>query len=447
MDSLFEDHDAQPAKPRSIRSDAPLAERVRPTTLDAIAGQTHLLAEGSPLRAFVERGQLPSMILWGPPGTGKTTLAYALSDALGWTMERLSAVEAGVKDLREVLVRADRIRKSGRRFVLFIDEIHRFNKGQQDALLHAVERGTVTLIGATTENPSFEVNSALLSRCQVYRLHALSDDEIRAIVERALADDKSLYDMRVVVADWDALLAVSGGDARSALNAVESATNLAEPNVDGERVLTREVLRQAVQQRVVMYDRAGDMHYDTISAFIKSLRGSDPDAALLYLAIMIEAGEDPLFIARRMVVFASEDIGNADPLAITLALSVFQSVERIGMPEGRIPLAQGVTYLASAPKSNASYMAITYAQEVVKSGVQMSIPLQLRNAPTRLMKDQGYGAAYKYPHDFDGHFVREDYFPDGITPVALYKPSTEGREDEIQQRLRGWWPERYGPDA
>lgn len=443
MQSLFPDQDEYTPARHVHNPDAPLAERVRPKTLDEIAGQSHLLAEGSPLRAFTERGQLPSMILWGPPGTGKTTLAYALAAALGWTMERLSAVEAGVKDLREVLVRAERIRKSGRRFVLFIDEIHRFNKGQQDALLHAVERGIVTLIGATTENPSFEINSALLSRCQVYRLHALSDAEIRAIVEHALLEDEALKTQGVEVSDWDALLAVAGGDARSALNAVESAATLASVDADGRRLLTREVLRQAVQQRVVMYDRAGDAHYDTISAFIKSLRGSDPDAALVYLAIMIEAGEDALFIARRMVVFASEDVGNADPLALTLALSVFQSVERIGMPEGRIPLAQGVTYLASAPKSNASYVAIGEAQAIVQSGVSLTIPLQLRNAPTRLMKEQGYGAEYKYPHSYEGHFVRESYFPQGVTPIALYRPEARGKEEEILQRLRDWWPERH----
>ncbi len=443
MQSLFSEQDDYTPARHVHNPDAPLAERVRPKTLNEIAGQSHLLAEGSPLRAFTERGQLPSMILWGPPGTGKTTLAYALASALGWSMERLSAVEAGVKDLREVLARAERIRKSGRRFVLFIDEIHRFNKGQQDALLHAVERGIVTLIGATTENPSFEVNSALLSRCQVYRLHALSDAEIREIVEHALLEDDALKTQGVEVNDWDALLAVAGGDARSALNAVESAATLAVPDSDGRRLLTREVLRQAVQQRVVMYDRAGDAHYDTISAFIKSLRGSDPDAALVYLAIMIEAGEDALFIARRMVVFASEDIGNADPNALTLALSVFQSVERIGMPEGRIPLAQGVTYLASAPKSNASYVAIGEAQAIVQSGVSLTIPLQLRNAPTRLMKEQGYGVEYKYPHSYDGHFVRESYFPQGIKPVALYRPEARGKEEEILKRLRDWWPERY----
>lgn len=445
MQSLFEEEDPGPTK-RTYDADAPLAERIRPLSLDDIAGQQHLLGQGSPLRAFAESGQLPSMILWGPPGTGKTTLAYALSSALGSTMERLSAVEAGVKELREVLARAARLRKAGKKFVLFIDEIHRFNKGQQDALLHAVERGIVTLIGATTENPSFEVNSALLSRCQVYRLQSLADADVKSIVVRAVNDDLVLREKNIVLEDWDALFAVAGGDARSALNAVETAASLTPPDANGERHLTREVLRLAVQQRVVMYDRAGDAHYDTISAFIKSLRGSDPDAALVYLAIMIEAGEDPLFVARRMVVFASEDIGNADPLALTLALSVFQSVERIGMPEGRIPLAQGVTYLASAPKSNASYVAITKAQELVQSGAMLTIPLQLRNAPTRLMKEQGYGLEYKYPHDYSGHFVRESYFPEGITPIALYKPGSDGAEGSIQNRLNLWWPERYKDD-
>ncbi len=421
----------------------PLAERVRPRTIDDVAGQEHLLGEGAPLRAYVQRGELPSMILWGPPGTGKTTLAGVLSSAIGRPMERLSAVESGVKDLRETLHRAERQQASGTRLVLFIDEIHRFNKAQQDALLHAVERGIVTLIGATTENPSFEVNNALLSRCHVYRLRSLGDEDIRRIVERALDHDDILRARKVVIDDWEALLSAAGGDARAALNALESVIGLAQSSSDGNTHVTRSMLRTVLQQRVPSYDRAGDAHYDTISAFIKSIRGSDPDAALLYLALMIEAGEDPIFIARRLVIIASEDVGNADPHALPLAISVFQSVERVGMPEGRIPLAQAVTYLATAPKSNASYVAIDAALAFVRENPAFSVPLHLRNAPTRLMKEQGHGQDYRYPHSFDGHWVNERYFPDAIEPRAFYRPDGQGAEQTIEERLRGLWPDRY----
>jgi putative ATPase len=421
----------------------PLAERVRPRTIDDVAGQEHLLGTGAPLRSYVERGELPSMILWGPPGTGKTTLAGVLSAAIGRPMERLSAVEAGVKDLRETLHRAEHQRASGSRLVLFIDEIHRFNKAQQDALLHAVERGIVTLIGATTENPSFEVNNALLSRCHVYRLRALEDADIRTIIERALTTDEVLRSRSIVVDDWDALLSSAGGDARAALNAVESVLGIARPDADGAVHITRDRLRTVLQQRVPTYDRKGDAHYDTVSAFIKSIRGSDPDAALLYLAVMIEAGEDPIFIARRLVIIASEDVGNADPHALSLAMSVFQAVERIGMPEGRIPLAQAVTYLASAPKSNASYVAIDAALAFVREHRAFTVPLHLRNAPTRLMKEQGFGADYRYPHAFDGHWVDEEYFPEGVEPRAFYHPDGQGAEQDIADRLRRNWPKRY----
>lgn len=442
MDSLFEEEQHSEHQPKTLN--APLAERMRPRILDDLAGQQHLVGQGAPLRAYVDRRELPSIILWGPPGTGKTTLANILATSLHRPLDRLSAVEAGVKELREVMKRAERLTAMGKRPILFIDEIHRFNKSQQDALLHAVERGLVTLIGATTENPSFEINNALLSRCQVYKLAELSSEALRSIIERALHDDVQLSRRSITISDWDALFTLSGGDARSALNILEAAVLLASTTDEGITI-DRELLATAVQRKVVAYDRAGDHHFDTISAFIKSLRGSDPDAALLYLALMIEAGEDPTFIARRLIIFASEDIGNADPQALQLAVSVFQAIERIGMPEGRIPLAQAVTYLAAAPKSNASYLAIDRARGLVQQGVDVSIPLHLRNAPTAYMKELGHGVAYRYPHDAPGHFVNENYFPPSISPIAFYQPDGQGREDRIRERLRSLWPDRYTP--
>ncbi|MEI8185204.1 MAG: replication-associated recombination protein A [Chlorobiaceae bacterium] len=422
----------------------PLAERVRPRTLDDMAGQDHLVGQNGPLRKFLAGGQMPSMIFWGPPGSGKTTLAEICASSLNYRFEQLSAIDSGVKDVRKALENAEKSRRSGHRTLLFIDEIHRFNKTQQDTLLHAIEQGLIVLIGATTENPSFEVNAALLSRMQVYILKPLSPHEIEAVIRRALKEDTHFRDLSIEIADLEFLLQFSGGDARKALNAVETALSLL-PKGLSPMVLNREVLSRALQHSAPVYDKGGDNHYDIISAFIKSMRGSDPDAALFWLARMLEGGEDPRFIARRMVIFASEDIGNADPYAITLAVSVFHAVEIIGMPEVRINLGQAVTYLASAPKSNASYQGINEAMSEAKSMHELRVPLHLRNAPTKLMKAEGYGSGYQYPHGYPGHFVQQQYFPDGVQPKAYYRPGNEGREKYIRERLEFLWNERYRP--
>ncbi len=415
----------------------PLADRVRPKKIDELIGQKHLIGEEGPLRQFFKRGEFPSMIFWGPPGTGKTTLAYIIAESSDCEFVRLSAVEAGVKEVREIISKAQRNLLIGKKTLLFIDEIHRFNKSQQDALLHAVEKGVITLIGATTENPSFEVNSALLSRCQVYRLKALEDDEIKQVVEKAISKDDELNNM-VEIKDWDFLLKIAAGDARTALNAIELSLKFRKDD-NNKFIISRELLEKALQQKTVQYDKKGESHYDTISAFIKSLRGSDPDAAMFWLAKMLEAGEDPKFIARRMVIFASEDIGNADPYAITLAVSVFQAVNLIGMPECRINLAQAVTYLASCPKSNASYLAIEQAENDIKSGYPLTVPLYLRNAPTKLMENEGYGQDYKYPHDYNNHFIEENYFPEGMQAKQYYKPGNFGKEKTFKERLKILW--------
>ncbi len=422
---------------------APFADRVRPNSLGEVVGQEHLTGAEGPLKQFFVKGEFPSMIFWGPPGSGKTTMAYLIADKKEYIFASLSAVDSGVKDVRKVISKAEAYRKGGKRTLLFIDEIHRFNKSQQDALLGAVEKGVITLVGATTENPSFEVISALLSRCQIYKLRSLKDDDIKEVVERAIEKDEVLSRMKVKIVDWDFLLAIAEGDARAALNAVELSLKYKDKASDVFEI-NREVLQKALQRKTAYYDKGGDYHYDTISAFIKSLRGSDPDAAMYWMAKMLDAGEDPKFIARRLVVFASEDIGNADPNALNLAISVFRAVEYIGMPECAINLAQGVTYLASCPKSNASYMALKGAEKDLKSGKSQVPPLHLRNAPTKLMKEEGYAENYKYPHDYEGHFVKENYFPEGFPPKAYYKPGDLGEEKKIRERLKKLWDDKRG---
>lgn len=389
MESLFEDLSPQPEHDSQANQYRPLAERVRPTSIDDVAGQDHLLGEGAPLRTFIQHGELPSMILWGPPGTGKTTLAHILTSAVGAHIERLSAVDSGVKELRDVLRKAEILRSKGSRTVVFIDEIHRFTTSQQDALLHAVERGNITLIGATTENPSFKVNNALLSRCQVYLLNLLDDEDLRQVIERAINTISTSRGVTVVVNDWMALLRVAAGDARKALNVLETITMSAEVLPDNTLCITTDAIERAIQKPLARYDRVGDYHYDTISALIKSMRGGDANAALLYCAVMLDAGEDPLFIARRLVIFASEDVGIADANALPLAVSAFEALERIGMPEGRIVLGHVVTYLSRAPKSRAVYNAINTALATVRAETTIVVPMHLRNHPP-VKDDSGY---------------------------------------------------------
>jgi len=421
----------------------PLAERVRPKNLDEVIGQQHLIGENGPLRQFFKKQNFPSIIFWGPPGTGKTTLAYLIAQTSNYEFIRLSAVESGVKEVREIINKAQKNLTINKKTLLFIDEIHRFNKSQQDAFLHAVEKGIITLIGATTENPSFEINPALLSRCQVYRLYPLNDNEIKLVIENAINKDNELNG-NIEIQDWDFLITISSGDARTALNAIDLSLQFKTENK--KLIITRTLLEKTLQQKTPQYDKKGESHYDTISAFIKSLRGSDPDAAMFWLAKMLDAGEDPKFIARRMVIFASEDIGNADPYAITLAISVFQAVNLIGMPECRINLAQAVTYLASCPKSNASYLAINEAENDVKSGSPLIVPLHLRNAPTNLMKSEGFGKDYKYPHNYENHFVDENYFPEQMTPKQYYKPGNFGKEKNFKQWLKSIWKNKKNYD-
>ena len=416
---------------------SPLAERMRPSKLTDLIGQEHLVGENGVLKRAISTGQVPSMILWGPPGTGKTTIANIIANEVKMPFHTLSAISAGVKEVREVIHKAG----GGRKSILFIDEIHRFNKAQQDALLGAVEKGIITLIGATTENPSFEVNSALISRSQVYTLNSLTKEDLLKIVQKALLEDHDLKKEKVELKETEALFNLSGGDARKLLNLLEL---IIHSDDSKKKIITDEKATVAAQRKTVLYDKKGEMHYDVISAFIKSIRGSDPNAAVYYLARMIEGGEDVKFIARRLVILASEDIGNANPTALVLATNAFQAVNLIGYPEARIILSQCVTYLASSPKSNASYAAIKQAQSLVQKTGDLSIPMQIRNAPTRLMKEQGYGKGYQYAHDHELNFVNIEFLPDEIKSTKLYEPGKNPREEELRKFLRARWKEKYG---
>jgi putative ATPase len=417
---------------------APLAERMRPQSLDDLVGQEHLTGNGSVLRKAISQGRLPSMILWGPPGTGKTTLANIIAHRLQVPFFTLSAISAGVKEVRDIIAQAQKLTGA----ILFIDEIHRFNKGQQDALLGAVEKGTVTLIGATTENPSFEVNSALLSRCQVYVLKSLEPTDLVRLLELALQKDAWLKPQNILLKETEALLTISGGDARKLLNLFE----LVVEGLAGQEAITikDDMVMEIAQQRIALYDKSGEQHYDIISAFIKSMRGSDPNAAIYWLARMIEGGEDVKFIARRMLIFASEDIGNANPTALVLANACFEAVAKIGYPESRIILAQCATYLASSHKSNASYMAIEEALEIVRKEGDLPVPLDLRNAKTGLMKRLGYGKTYKYAHNYENNFTEQEFLPESLSGTTFYEPGKTPREDELRKYLRHLWKDKYG---
>ena len=422
-----------------MNSKAPLAERMRPESLDDLVGQEHLVGKDSILRTSIEAGKIPSMILWGPPGTGKTTIANIIAHTLQVPFFPLSAINAGVKDIREAIDLAQKARGA----ILFIDEIHRFNKGQQDALLGAVEKGIITLIGATTENPSFEVNSALLSRCQVYVLRPLTKESLLKLIDTAIQKDEWLQSKNILVKESEALISISGGDARKLLNLLEIVAE-ALPDQDGNSIVTDDLVMQIAQQRIVLYDKSGEQHYDIISAFIKSMRGSDPNGAVYWLARMVEGGEDVKFIARRMVIFASEDIGNANPTAIVLANACFEAVNKIGHPEARIILSQCATYLASSHKSNASYMAIEEALSVVRKEGDLPVPLHIRNAPTGLMKNLGYGKNYKYAHSYEGNFVEQEFLPDKISGTVFYDPGQNPREEELRRFLKTKWEKKYG---
>ena len=421
----------------------PLPERMRPHSLDGYVGQRHLIGEGCILRNMIETGNLSSFILWGPPGVGKTTLSRIVAKSLGREFFTLSAVSAGVKDVREVIDRArsNSIFSNGESPVLFIDEIHRFSKSQQDALLGAVEDGTIVLIGATTENPSFEVITPLLSRCQVFVLKSLEPEDLMMLLERAITDDEILKYRKITVKETDALFRHSAGDARKLLNILEIVTGAASS--DKEIIIDNQTVTSCLQQNIAIYDKGGEMHYDIISAFIKSVRGSDPNAAVYYLARMLDGGEDPLFIARRLCILAAEDVGLANPNALLLANSCFQIVHNIGMPEARIPLAEVTIYLASSAKSNSAYMAINEALEVAKNTQTSSVPLYLRNAPTKLMEEMGYSDGYKYAHDYPGHFVDLEFMPSDLSGKKFYEPGDNRQEDMLRARLESIWPKYY----
>jgi len=420
-----------------VNPHTPLAEQLRPETLDEYLGQTHLVGPGAILRRSIEGGNIPSMILWGPPGVGKTTLALLIAKKLFRSFYTLSAISSGVKDIREVIGKAN---ESGGNAILFIDEIHRFSKSQQDSLLGAVEKGIITLIGATTENPSFEVISPLLSRCQVYILKDLEKDDLVKLLERGVKLLEKNSSKKIEIQEQEALLRISGGDARKLLNALELSVHATD---DDTVILTNKKVLSVIQQNLALYDKGGEMHYDIISAFIKSVRGSDPNAAVYYLARMLEGGEDPKFIARRLIILASEDIGNANPNALLLATNCFQAVNMIGMPEGRIILSQTTTYLAASPKSNAAYLAIGKAQSLVKKAGNLPVPLSIRNAPTKLMKQAGYGKDYQYAHDYDQHFVAQEFLPKEISGTKLYDPADNARENELRKRLKALWKQKY----
>ena len=419
----------------------PLAERMRPKNLDDYVGQKHLVGPGAVLRKAIESGALPSMLFWGPPGVGKTTLAYIISQTLDRPFFSLSAINSGVKDVREVIETASRLKEEGDNLpVLFIDEIHRFSKSQQDSLLGAVERGIVTLIGATTENPSFEVISALLSRCHVYILQHLVEDDLVSLLNKSMKEDIVLSKKKINIKEHEALLRLSGGDARKLLNIFELLVNAFE----GKTItLTNDIVLEHVQQNMALYDKAGEQHYDIISAFIKSMRGSDPNGAIYWLARMLVGGEDPLFIARRMLILASEDIGNANPNALLLAQGCFEAVNKIGMPESQLTLSQTAIYLATSAKSNSATTAIGAAMALVKQTGDLPVPLHLRNAPTKLMKNIGYGKDYKYAHSFEGNFVDLDFLPDAIKGTKLYEPGNNPREHESKEKLKKLWGNRY----
>ncbi len=417
---------------------APLAERLRPKKLEDYLGQEHILGKNKPLRNAIEANLVPSMILWGPPGTGKTTLALLIAETTKRQFHQLNAVSSGVKELREVIGRATGLFPP----IVFIDEIHRYNKSQQDSLLLAVEKGQITLIGATTENPSFELNSAVLSRCQVYILESFGEDELKALTDRAIHEDVILKERDIKVESYDALMRISGGDGRKLLNLIEI-ISFSFP-VDTPIVITDDLVEEVAQRNIARYDKSGEQHYDIISAFIKSMRGSDPNAAVYWMARMIVAGEDPEFIARRMLILASEDIGNANPTAVIMANNCMQAVKTVGYPECRIILSQTAIYLATSPKSNASYMAIENAIALAEKTAHLPVPLALRNAPTKLMKQIGYGKNYKYAHNYDGNFTKLNFLPDELKGTKLYEPSNNARENEIRRQLQAWWAEWYG---
>lgn len=419
----------------------PLAERMRPKTLDEYIGQKHLVGPGAILRKMIDSGRISSFILWGPPGVGKTTLAQIIAHKLETPFYTLSAVTSGVKDVRDVIERA----KNGRFFsqaspILFIDEIHRFSKSQQDSLLGAVETGVITLIGATTENPSFEVIRPLLSRCQLYVLKSLEKEDLLELLHRAVTQDVELFKRAIELKETDAMLRYSGGDARKLLNILEL---VVEADSDEPVVITDEKVVERLQQNPLAYDKDGEMHYDIISAYIKSIRGSDPDGALYWLARMIEGGEDPAFIARRLLISAAEDIGLANPNALLLANAAFEAVMKIGWPEGRIPLAEVTVYLATSPKSNSAYEGINRALELVRQTGNQPVPLHLRNAPTKLMKQLGYGDGYKYAHDYEGHFVKQQFMPDELTEERLWQPQANAAEQKLKDRMQALWGDKY----